>query len=118
MALWVSGSKYYYSLENDCRKQNLEKIKAVGDIESHILKNDELSSNFETFQSIGCTNIVNCLLFALSPLTKEKLKNHKFYAGGTSLENTLLLISYDVMCYADVRLCANALNMSLNIVTK
>ena len=77
MALWVFRSNCFHSLENESRKRYLEKIKSVGDIDPYTLKKDELSSDFETFPSICYPDIVNYLLFAPSPLTKEELKNYR-----------------------------------------
>ena len=79
MALQVFRSNVFHSLENKSRKRYLEKIKSVGDMDPYTLKKYGLLSDFETFPSICYPDVINYLLFAPSPLTKEELKNYRSF---------------------------------------
>ena len=84
MVLWVFRSTFFHSLENESRKQYLEKMKSVCDIGPCSLKKYELLSDFDTFPSICYLDIVDCLLFAPNSFTKEELKRIRVWNPTTT----------------------------------
>eukprot|EP00794_Sanderia_malayensis_P006676 gene6676-7433_t len=77
MASRACRSTYLENLDSENKQRYLEKTKAVGEIDPYTLKKDDLSSDYEAFPSIGYPDIVNYLLFAPSPVTKQELKNYR-----------------------------------------
>ena len=54
-----------------------QKISVVENIDPYTLKKQDLTSDIRYFPSITYSDIVNCMLFAPSPVTNEELKCYK-----------------------------------------
>ena len=73
----AAKSKRYHDLDGVSRKRYDEQISIADGIDPYTLKKSQLSSEFEHFPRITYPDIVNYLLFAPSPYSRDDLKNFK-----------------------------------------
>ena len=64
-------------LEPKAKLRYKEKIDLSSNCDPYTIKKDEMMTEIENFPSISYPDIVNYLLFALSPLTNEELKAYQ-----------------------------------------
>ena len=70
-------SDYAKCLPFDSRKRYVEKISKIDLIDPYLLTKDELQNDKCLYPKISYPDIVNYLLFAPSPYTKDELKAYK-----------------------------------------
>ena len=93
-------------LEPKAKLRYKEKIDLSSNCDPYTIKKDEMMTEIENFPSISYPDIVNYLLFALSPLTKEELKtyqglesNNQFVPGWVKWQSSYDRVSKYILSY-------------------
>ena len=70
-------SKYSQNLDAEHASRYCQKISVVEHIDPYTLKKQDWTSDIRYFPSVTYPDVVNCMLFAPSPVTSEELKCYK-----------------------------------------
>ena len=70
-------SNYFEQLDDKNKARYREKIALIGNIDTYSLKKQDFSTDRGDYPNISYPDIVNYMLFALSPWTREEAKCYK-----------------------------------------